>query len=95
MMNDSANFRVEEASIAEIHAAFKSGITSARKITQAFLDRINAYDRQGPALWAIITINPEALSDADILDQYMEKSGKFIGPLHGIPILVIIPVRGI
>ena len=58
MMNDSANFRVEEASIAEIHAAFKSGITSARKITQAFLDRINAYDRQGPALWAIITINP-------------------------------------
>jgi amidase len=87
-MNYSANFRVEEASIADIHAALKSGITSVRIITQAFIDRIEAYDRKGPALWAIIEVNPEALSDADVLDQYMEKSGEFVGPLHGIPILV-------
>lgn len=87
-MNYSANFRVEEASIADIHAALKSGITSVRIITQAFIERIEAYDRKGPALWAIIEVNPEALSDADVLDQYMEKSGEFVGPLHGIPILV-------
>jgi len=87
-MNYSANFRVEETSIADIHAALKSGITSVRIITQAFIDRIEAYDRKGPALWAIIEVNPEALSDADVLDQYMEKSGEFVGPLHGIPILV-------
>jgi Asp-tRNA(Asn)/Glu-tRNA(Gln) amidotransferase A subunit family amidase len=87
-MDNSVNFRVEEASIADIHAALKSGITSARVITQAFLDRIKAYDRKGPALWAIIAVNPEALSDADALDQYMKKSGRFVGPLHGIPILV-------
>jgi len=87
-MNYSANFRVEETSIADIHAALKSGITSVRIITQAFIDRIEAYDRKGPALWAIIEVNPEALSDADVLDQYIEKSGEFVGPLHGIPILV-------
>ena len=87
-MTGSAIFRIEEASIADIHAAYRAGTTNARSVTQAFLDRIAAYDRQGPALWSIIVTNPNALSDADALDRHFATAGQFVGPLHGIPVLV-------
>ncbi len=88
MIADQASFRVEEASIADIHAAYRAGATNARAVTQAFLERIEAYDRRGPALWSIIATNPEALARADALDRHFAKSGEFLGPLHGIPVLV-------
>jgi Asp-tRNA(Asn)/Glu-tRNA(Gln) amidotransferase A subunit family amidase len=87
-MTDEAAFGVEEASIADIHAAYKAGVTNTRAVTQAFLDRIEAYDRQGPQLWAIIAANPNALADADVLDRHFAAAGEFAGPLHGIPVLV-------
>ena len=87
-MADKAAFGVEEASIADIHGAYKAGVTYARAVTQAFLDRIDAYDRQGPQLWAIIATNPNALSDADALDKQFVAAGEFARPLHGIPVLV-------
>ena len=46
-----------------------------------------AYDKQGPNLNAIISLNPHALEDADKLDAAYKKSGP-VGPMHGIPILV-------
>ncbi len=82
------SFRVEEASIAEIHAAYRQGAASARAVTQAFLDRIEAYDRRGPALWSIIATNPDALADAASLDRRFAQTGAFVGPLYGIPVLV-------
>jgi len=81
-------FTVEEASIEAIHAAYRAGTASARGVTQAHLDRIAAYDRKGPALGAIIVTNPQALADADALDDHWRKTRSFIGPLHGIPVLV-------
>ncbi len=87
-MTGKASFRVEEASIAEIHAAYEAGVTNAGAVTQAFLDRIEAYDRRGPALWAIIVTNPNAQSEADALDRHFATTGEFVGPLHGIPVLV-------
>jgi amidase len=79
---------VVEKSVAQIHEAYRSGATTARAVTQAFLDRIDAYDRRGPQLWAIIVTNPSALSDADKLDRAFAETGQFKGPLHGIPVLV-------
>ena len=87
-MTDSSSFRVEEATIADIHAAYQAGTTNARAITTAFLDRIDAYDRRGPQLWAIIVTNPNALADAEALDRHFASTGEFAGPLHGIPVLV-------
>lgn len=87
-MSDSPSFRVEEASIADIHAAYWAGVTNAFAVTQAFLGRIEAYDRRGPALWSIVVTNPDALADADALDSHFVKTGEFVGPLHGIPVLV-------
>ena len=83
----SPAFDVVETSIIEIHAAMKAGELSARTLVNAYLARIEAYDKQGPALNAIVTINPHALARADELDQAFEVSG-LTGPLHGIPVIV-------
>ena len=53
-------FHLLEASIADIHAAYAAGTITARQITQAYLDRIEAYDRNGPQINSIITVNPNA-----------------------------------
>ncbi len=85
--NDAAQFEVMEASIGDIHAAYRAGTLTARQLTQAYLDRIEAYDQQGPTINSIITLNPDALEDADRLDAAYRESG-FVGPLHGITVLV-------
>lgn len=83
----AAPFQVVEASVADIHAAFAKGTLTAHALTQQYLDRIEAYDKRGPELNSIITINPHALEDADRLDAQFKRSG-LAGPLHGIPVLV-------
>ena len=80
-------FTVVETTIAEIHAAFRDGSLTARQLVQLYLDRIEAYDQQGPAINALISINPRALDEADRLDAAFAKSGP-VGPLHGIPLVM-------
>jgi Asp-tRNA(Asn)/Glu-tRNA(Gln) amidotransferase A subunit family amidase len=82
------SFPIDETSIAVLQAAYLSGRATATSVCQAHLDRIAAYDRKGPALGAIIINNPDALSDAAALDAALKSTGKLVGPLHGIPILV-------
>jgi len=80
-------FDLIETTIAKIHAAYQRGELTCRQLVQAYLDRIEAYDKNGPAINAIITINPEVLKDADRLDAAMRTSGA-VGALHGIPIIM-------
>jgi len=80
-------FTIVESTIEDIHAAFKAGRLTARELVQMYLDRIAAYDQQGPAINAVISINQDALTEADRLDAAFKKEG-FVGPLHGIPILL-------
>ncbi len=80
-------FRVEEATIAGIHAAYKTGQLSSRQLVQLYLDRIAAYDKKGPNINSIITVNPKALEEATQLDAAYQKAG-FVGPLHGIPVIL-------
>src|SRR3989441_1656927 len=82
-----ARFQVVETTIDDIHAAMKSGKLTARQLVQSYLDRINAFDKKGPAINCIITLNPYALEEADRLDADYKRSG-MAGALHGIPILV-------
>ncbi len=79
---------IHEATIADIHAAYRAGKTTARTVTQHYLHRIAAYDRRGPALGAVILTNPDALATADALDAQFHARGHLSGPLHGIPVLV-------
>jgi amidase len=80
-------FNVIETTIEAIHSAYQSGQLTARQLVQTYFDRIAGYDKQGPAINAIITINASALDEADRLDATFKASG-FIGPLHGIPIII-------
>ncbi len=83
-----APFPIVETTVDQVHAAYKSRTLTVRQLVQAYLDRIDAYDKKGPTINCIITINPRALEDADALDRAFKQSGTFIGPMHGIPIVV-------
>ena len=78
---------LEEATIDGLQEQMKAGTLTARRLTQAYLDRIEALDRKGPALRSVIETNPEALAIADGLDAERKAKGPR-GPLHGIPILI-------
>ena len=80
-------FDVFEASIAQIQDALGRGQVSSVQLVQQYLDRIQAYDRQGPKLNSIVRINPEALAKAQALDAERERTGPRT-PLHGVPIVV-------
>jgi amidase len=81
------SFQVMETSIDAIHRVYKTGALTSHQLVQQYIDRIKAYDQQGPAINSIINLNPKALEEADRLDAKYKKSG-FVGPLHGIPVLV-------
>src|ERR1700733_3459809 len=83
----AAPFQIVEASIEDIHTAFRAGRLTARQLVQGYLDRINAYDKQGPTINSVIALNPNALAEADQRDATSRTSG-LVGPLHGIAILV-------
>ncbi len=80
-------FEVVEATMEDIHQAYTARQLTARQLVQLYLDRIEAYDKQGPGINAIISINSAALPEADRLDAAFETSG-FVGPLHGIPVIL-------
>ena len=82
------SFQIEEATIAEIHAEMLAGRLTARALVEHHLARIAAYDKQGPAINAIIVVNPGALARADALDAELRRTGRLAGPLHGIPFIV-------
>ena len=82
-----AGFDIIDATIADIHAAYAAGMLTARRLVEIYLDRIEAYDRGGPNLNSVISLNPKALEEADALDAAWAKSGP-VGPLHGIPLVM-------
>jgi amidase len=83
----AAGLNIETATIADLNAAFAEGTLTSEQLVSAYLKRIEAYDKQGPAINAVITLNKKALDEARQLDAE-RKSGKVRGPLHGIPVVV-------
>jgi Asp-tRNA(Asn)/Glu-tRNA(Gln) amidotransferase A subunit family amidase len=81
-------FNIIEATIADVHAAFQRGELTARELVELYLARIDAYDQKGPALNTLISINPHAVEEAAALDAAFKRDRHFVGPLHGIPIIV-------
>jgi amidase len=78
MMATASGFRVLEATIAEIQAAFRAGTLSARQLVELYLERIASYDKQGPAINALISLNPHALEEADRLDALFKSDRKSV-----------------
>jgi len=76
---------VEEATIGELQDALAAGKTTSTALVRAYLARIEAYDRAGPALNAVRELNPDTLAIAGRLDKAKPKQRR---PLEGIPILL-------
>jgi amidase len=76
-----------DVSIAQLEAAMANGSLTSEKLTQLYLERIAAYDKQGPTINAVMTLNPNALATAKALDEE-RKAGKVRSPIHGIPIVL-------
>ncbi len=80
-------FEFDEITISDLQDGMKSGKYTAHSIAENYLTRIEALDKQGPAVNAIIELNPDALEIAAAMDKERQ-SGQVRGPLHGIPILI-------
>ena len=84
---DVKPFELDEITITELQDGMKSGKFTARSLVEKYLARIDEIDKRGPAVNAIIELNPDALSIAEALDQ--ERKAKGVrGALHGIPVLI-------
>jgi len=80
-------FEIIDATIEQIHAELKAGRLTSQALVQTYLARIEAYDKNGPKINSVITINPKALQEAAALDKAYTRSGP-VGPLHGIPVVL-------
>ncbi|AWN40453.1 amidase [Methylobacterium durans] len=82
-----SRLKLQEATVADVQSAMKDGKLTARQLVDFYLARIDAYDKKGPALNAVILVNPKAREIADDLDAKFKASGP-VGPLHGVPVLL-------
>ena len=74
-------------SLPELAVQIADGSLSSETLTKAYLARIEAVDKNGPTLQAVLALNPNAVSDARALDKRRAR-GEPLGPLHGIPLLL-------
>ncbi|QBP42635.1 amidase family protein [Paenisporosarcina antarctica] len=77
---------MKEYTITEIQLAYEANQMTSVQLVQMYLDRIKAYNRNGPKINAIVSVNPDALKIAAELDKVCEKGIR--GPLHGIPVIL-------
>jgi Asp-tRNA(Asn)/Glu-tRNA(Gln) amidotransferase A subunit family amidase len=87
-VSDKTPFHIQEASVESVHAALARKEITCTRLTQLYLDRIEAYNLKGPALRAIITVNPKALEVAAQMDRRYADNPSAMGPLHCVPIIL-------
>lgn len=80
-------FNINETTIAEVHSAMRARRLTCRTLVQTYLARIDSIDKRGPAINALVLVNPAALTIADSLDRRFAREG-MTGPLHCIPMIV-------
>ncbi|HEY6645343.1 amidase family protein [Povalibacter sp.] len=83
----AATIDFDAATIGDLNQAFQAGTLTSEQLVQHSLARIEAYDKQGPKLNAVLTLNPQALETARALDAERKSKGPR-SPLHGIPVLL-------
>ena len=87
MTTQTTGFEVQEATIADIQAALASRRITCAQLVQKYLDRIEAYDKTGPAINSAITVNAKALDEARAIDVEIAQAG-ITRPLQCIPVAV-------
>jgi len=76
-----------ELTVTEASQRMQQGQISSEQLVKYYIDRIDQFDRSGPALRSVAVVNPKALSLARERDRERQ-AGKIRGPLHGIPVLL-------
>ena len=87
-VSDRTTFHLQEATVASVHDALARRELTCTRLTQLYLDRIEAYNLKGPALRAIITANPKALEVAAAMDRRYADNPSAMGPLHCVPVIL-------
>ena len=82
------HFEFMETTISKVHQAYLDGSLTAVELMKFYLQRIEAYDKKGPAINSIICVNPNILEEAAAADAYLKEHHALKGPLHGIPVML-------
>lgn len=82
------HFEFMETTISKVHQAYLDGSLTAVELMKFYLQRIEAYDKKGPAINSIICVNPNILKEAAAADAYLKEHHALKGPLHGIPVML-------
>lgn len=85
--SDYERLGLEEITIDKLQQGFKSGSFTITEITEAYLERIESIDKNGPSLNSVLELNPDAVSIAQQLDQEL-RTGNSRGPMHGVPVIL-------
>lgn len=80
-------FQFEEYTVEQLHDGYRSGELTVEAVIEAYLNRIEAIDRNGPELRSVIAVNPDAMEIARKQDQQLKQGGDLL-PLFGIPVLL-------
>ena len=79
---------IEELTISEFHSLLRSKQITSKELVEEYLSRIKNIDENGPKLNSTITLNDKVIQEAEMLDEFFNRKGELIGPLHGVPIAV-------
>src|SRR5688572_10730283 len=82
-----AGIDLQLVTVPQLQEAMASGQVTSRQLVERYLERIAAFDTQGPKLNGVREIHPDALGQADRLDAE-RAAGHVRGPMHGIPVLL-------
>ena len=86
-MTVETKFHLLEATLDDVQTAMAAGELSAKDLVEMYLKRIDAYDRGEGGINSVITVNPEAIADAERLDA-LRAAGTVLGPFHGVPVML-------
>ena len=78
---------LSELNVSRYHEALRAGKITTEKLVAYYLERIDQYDKKGPKLNAIISVNDKALEEARAIDEMFRKGG-MTGKLHGVPVIL-------
>lgn len=81
-------FTLDELTIDSVHESYRKGDLSCADLVKAYLQRIDDLDQNGPKLNAITAISKTAITEAESIDERFRSTGQFVGPLHGVPVIV-------
>ena len=85
--SQAETFRLETATIEDIDQAMDAGALMSEQLVKMCLKRISAYEKQGPTINTVITLQPRALEMIRALDQERKVSGPR-SKLLGIPVIL-------